>query len=263
MAKSNYRVVLTRNTDFLLTLAQDIIAKHTADDAASFLTVFDMADFSTKISEAVTQNEAIKALRLQSEAATENRNLLLGIKAGQSTTTPGSLLYYLTSIKNILRGLYRGQERTLGNWGFTVNASTNTKRVRTPISHNAEKVLELAQAINKKHLADGASSPLNGLDMADFASKISIAIGLHDQVRIIRRNTETATQDLKQLVGIAKNQTSLTLQTILYTISGIRYFLAGHFRGNEQRLGGWGFTVNTSLPPTKPDEKGEDEPPVV
>lgn len=262
MAKSNYRVVLTRNTDFLLTLAQDIVAKHTADDTTSLLNAFDMADFTTKVSEAITQNEAIKALRLQSEAATENRNLLLGIKAGQSTTTPGSLLYYITSAKNILRGLYRGQERTLGNWGFKVNASTNTKRVRTPISRNVEKLLELAQAINKKHLADGVSSPLNGLDMADFASKISIALGLHAQVREIRRNTETATQDLKQLVGIAKNQTSITLQTILYTISSIRYFLAGHFRGNEQRLGDWGFTVNTSLPTAKPDEDKEGEPPV-
>ena len=58
---------------------------------------------------------------------TEKRNKTLGIARDQASTTEGTLLFYLSSIRDVLLGKYKGKEQSLGEWGFEVNTTSHPK----------------------------------------------------------------------------------------------------------------------------------------
>ncbi len=258
MAKPTYRVIIPTSADKLLVLANNILAKHTADDTASPLLMLDMADLSTKVTDANALQTKALELRRQSEEATEQRNLFLGIAGIQNSVTPNTLLYYATAIREMLKGSLRGEERKMGDWGFEVNSSTQSKGYRVPISRNAVKLLTLSGTILAKHTADAASSPLQVFDMADMESLHTQAEAANTLALQLRRDSESTTQDRNLLLGKAKGQSRRTKGTILFYITAARQILSGIYRGREQTLGEWGFEVNTSVSGGD-DKKGEKD----
>ena len=60
------------------------------------------------------------------EAATEARDGLLGHRKDQTSNTPGTVLNYVSRVRDILLGTYRGEEQKLGDYGFTVNHSSRS-----------------------------------------------------------------------------------------------------------------------------------------
>ncbi len=260
MAQNSFRVPLPQNFDEILELATNIQTKHLADDVNSPLRILDMAAFASKLTEGSTFNTQAKDLRRQSEEATETRNLTLGIKDGQLSDTPGSVRYYVTAARDVLQGLFRGQERKLGDWGFEVDSSSSASNKRVDIPTNADKLTELAGNIIAKHTADGVDSPLGVvLDMTDFETKYGLANDLVAQAKQLRRNSETATQNRNLALGIARKQKRNSFGTLLYLIASVRDILKGKYRGNAQMLGDWGFTVDASPTSGGEDKDGEEE----
>lgn len=259
MAKPTYRVIIPTKSEELLTLANNIIAKHTADDTSSLLQMLNMADFITKVTDANTKQTQALDLRRQSEDATEQRNLLLGMASNQTSSTPGTVRYYVSGIRELLKGLLRGQERKMGDWGFEVNSGSQPNRFRIPMPRNADKLLTLAGNSITKHTADGATSPLQALDMTDMEDKYNQAVTAQTNALQLRRNSETTTQARNLLLGTAKGQGRRTNGTILFYITSVRQVLLGVYRGSEQTLGDWGFEVNTSVNSGGEDDTGGDE----
>jgi len=79
-----------------------------------------MADFTAKTTTADTQNQVSDKLYRDAETATQNRDLALG----GDRTTQGTVNYYVAAVRDILLGIYKGNEQKLGDWGFTVDQSS-------------------------------------------------------------------------------------------------------------------------------------------
>ena len=123
--KGEVTVIIPRNATKLLKLANKIKAKHTADGATSILEAFDMTDFSSLIAAAEAQIVLFDGLKTIKEKAVQDRNLAMGKAKGQSTKTIGTLGNYIRGVRDTLKGLYKGREQTLADWGFEVlNGST-------------------------------------------------------------------------------------------------------------------------------------------
>ena len=113
------RVVIPKNPDDLIKLSKGIGDKHTADGAGSPLASLNMADFTAKTATADAQNQASAKLYRDAEKATQNRDLALG----GDRTTQGTVNYYVAAVRDMLLGIYKGNEQKLGDWGFTVDQS--------------------------------------------------------------------------------------------------------------------------------------------
>lgn len=113
------RINIPRSPDELIALAKSIGTKHAADGAGSPLSVLDMADMSAKTTTADTENGKAIKLRRDAETATQNRDNALG----SENAIKGTLNYYVRSARDMLQGLYKGNEQKLGDWGFEVDSS--------------------------------------------------------------------------------------------------------------------------------------------
>lgn len=247
MATGNYRVVIPTKPDDILTLSNNIIAKHTTDGATSPLQLIDMDDFAAKVAAVTPIHLRVEELRRQSEIATEQRNLLLGIQRGQTLKTPGTLYFYVGAIRTMLQGLYYGQARKLGDWGFTVDSGGQAFQGKVQLRRNADFLLKLCGLILAKHTADGVDSPLQAFDITDMGDKYTQAQSLHDQALQIRRDVEKNAEQRNQIMGIAPKQSRRAKGLLLFYIASARTVLAGIYTGNEQTLGDWGFEVNTTV----------------
>jgi hypothetical protein len=107
----------------LIRLADLIIAKHVADGPASVLSGLNMADFTAKNATATTQHALGQKLNRDKEKAFKERDHALGIADGQTTKTPGTVKFYMTSARDVLVGFNKQKEYNLGDWGYDVQFS--------------------------------------------------------------------------------------------------------------------------------------------
>jgi len=68
------------------------------------------------------------------ETATQNRDLALGT----NDPVKGTVLNYVRSVRDILSGIYKGNEQKLGDWGFDV-VEQSAKSGATPAPATAGK----------------------------------------------------------------------------------------------------------------------------
>jgi hypothetical protein len=114
------RIKIPKNKDAAIKLSQAILKKHQADGAASPLTPLNITDMTAKTGTADTQNQLAAKLYRDAETATQNCDLAMGA----DFTTPGTVNYYNASVRDLLAGIYKGNEQKLGDWGFEVDQST-------------------------------------------------------------------------------------------------------------------------------------------
>jgi len=110
--------------------------------------------------------------------------------------------------------------------------------VRIKIPSNAEELLELATNINKKHVADGANSPLKSLldiKWETEAPNVAKALAKHAEAEMYRSKMEACYKDRDFLMT---NTTSI--------VRSSRDMLKGINSKNPKRLTEWGFVVDTS-----------------
>lgn len=122
------RVNIPTNPDELIALSQSIVAKHTADAAGSPLAALNMTDMGVKTTAADTQNKASAKAYRDGELATQNRDIALG----SDKSTPSTVNYYVSSVRDMLLVLYKGNEQKLGDWGFTVDQSAQSSSKPAP-----------------------------------------------------------------------------------------------------------------------------------
>jgi hypothetical protein len=82
-----------------------------------------MAAFNTLYLLAQTKDDLAEKLKRDKESAFLVRNQLIGVAKGQKLNTPNTLLNFIVSVRDILKGYYKGSEQLLGDWGFEVNTS--------------------------------------------------------------------------------------------------------------------------------------------
>ena len=132
MAKKNVRVVIPRSPAKMIALAKKIIAKHTLDGASSLLKDLDMTDFAAKAGVAETNTDDADKMHKDAEKLTESRDKVLGLAKDQSSTTEGTVLFYVSSTRDILLGKKKGKEQELGDYGFEVNTSAPPPKPPVP-----------------------------------------------------------------------------------------------------------------------------------
>ncbi len=113
---------------------------------------------------------------------------------------------------------------------------------RVIIPKNADDLIALAKAIGVKHTADGAGSVLAGLNMTDLAAKATAADTQNQASAKAYRDAELATQNRDNALGTDRS----TQGTVSYYVTAVRDLLLALNKGNEQKLGDWGFTVDQS-----------------
>jgi hypothetical protein len=140
--KNMARVIIPKNKALAIKLAQAILVKHQADGAASPLAPLNIADMTGKTSTADTQNQLAAKLYRDAETATQNSDLALG----SDYTTPGRVNYYLAAARDILLGIYKGNEQKLGDWGFEVDQSTSPQSAPVKAARAAAKAAKAKPA---------------------------------------------------------------------------------------------------------------------
>jgi hypothetical protein len=120
---ADYSVEVPTDEPGLMRLAELIIAKHVLDGAASVLSGLNIADFTAKLATATAKHDLGKQLNRDKETAYKDRDHALGIAAGQTTRTPGTVKFYLTSARDVLLGNNKQKEYKLGDWGYDVQFS--------------------------------------------------------------------------------------------------------------------------------------------
>jgi hypothetical protein len=244
--KNNFRIVIPSNVDEFFILLDTVLLKHNQDGANSELNIINMADVTTKLAVARNAHNLAVQLSKDAETATQTRNKALGIAPDQKTFLPGTVLYYITSVRDYLVGHLRAEEPKLGQWGFEVNMNKNG-HYRIPIPYRKPLALiSLAESIIAKHQTDGAESPLNSFDMAHFIQLFNTAATAQTDCQKLRSNREIAYKERNNAMGWGKKQSSNITGTLKFYIRAIRDVLLGKFRGIEQLLGEWGFEVITS-----------------
>lgn len=132
MSKTSIKVdIPDGKPDVLNKIGEGILKKHLELGAASPLNGLDMETFATKLKDGILKRESAKILREQSELMNQQAGLSIGVDKSQNTKTPGTVYSTLTSARDILLGLNRGQERKLAEWGFDVVISDVTKSTTT------------------------------------------------------------------------------------------------------------------------------------
>ncbi|MFN7119470.1 MAG: hypothetical protein ACK4TA_21930 [Saprospiraceae bacterium] len=256
MGRRNYSVVVPKNAEKLMDLAQSILQKHYQDGIASKLPPKLMEPLQQQLELARTHHQRAAELNRQKEKLNKERDLLLGLREKQGAYTESTVLYIIASVRDILLGQYRGNERELGDWGFEVNSPKGLAQVIVP--RNADKLITLAKNVMRKHYNDGEASPLKAIDWNMLSTKLYEAEMKLQEARRVNREKEKEIQARNRALGIDRGQDSKTINTVLYIVKSVRDLLLGHFRSREQELGDWGFEVNfNSVGEDNPDQPTE------
>lgn len=127
MPKAILRIDVPTSPDKLIKLAEDILLKHGELGVNSPLKVMKISDFQNRTSEASGKNKLSKNLYKQAGKATEDRDIALG---HDRTLQPNTVRFFVASARDLLTGLYKGNEQTLGEWGFVVDTSPRPTKAK-------------------------------------------------------------------------------------------------------------------------------------
>lgn len=129
MSKTSVKVEIPEHKpDDLIKLADKVLAKHTALGVSSPVKVLDMETFTENLNMGKDKRVEAKKLHDEAEALNQQAGLNLGIDKSQNAKTPGTVYSILTSIREILLGVYKGQEKKLSEWGFDVVISDVSRK---------------------------------------------------------------------------------------------------------------------------------------
>jgi hypothetical protein len=124
MARKSVRIdIPTRVVDNYIKLLSRVCDRHTLEGASSPLLNhprINMADFEAKKNEALALRQEALELHNRAQSLMQQSRVLLGIDAGQSVNTEGTLYFTLDLIRGVLKGVHMGYEESLSEWGFNV-----------------------------------------------------------------------------------------------------------------------------------------------
>ena len=106
--------------DVLISTGKEVLKKHAELGDKSPLNGLDMETFERNLNSAIDKRTQAKKLHDQAELLNQQAGLSLGTDSTQNTKTAGTVYSTITSARDILLGLYKGQEKKLSEWGFEV-----------------------------------------------------------------------------------------------------------------------------------------------
>lgn len=136
--KGVVQVIIPRGPEKIIALAKLIIQKHYNDGGNSLLQSLNWDLLNTRLYEAEQKTQEAQAVNREKEKATQQRNIALGLDKGQNTKTVNTIRYIVRAVRDLLLGIYRGSEQTLGDWGFEVNMSAG-KEEKPPTPDEPEE----------------------------------------------------------------------------------------------------------------------------
>lgn len=125
------RVIIPENPDLLIHLLDSAIDKETSLAPNGTLTAQELSELEALRTTAKKSNEEQQKLYKKAEELTVTRNNALGITAGMSVDQPGSAMYLITSLRDLLLARNKTNPKVLGEWGFDVDDSPQ-KKADTP-----------------------------------------------------------------------------------------------------------------------------------
>ena len=144
-----------------------------------------------------------------------------------------------------------GQSKS-GDCGAETNETRNHEnKMRIPIPENKDQFITLAKALLAKHTELGAASPLNGIEgIANLAALVNTADINNQQSKLLAKQATTATEACDKAIG----PDAKTPGGLRFLVTASRGTLAGQNRGQEHKLGDWGFGV-IAAPEPSPEAK--------
>lgn len=227
------RVEIPRNPSELLSLAETIYQKHLIDAANSPLKIIQDYDWNVigaTVAPALQFHKNAEQLWKDSERYYKDRDLLML-----------NITQIIKDSRDLLTGMYPTNLKKLGDWGYSVDDSPKvgakrpSSKMRIEIPKNIDALLDLANKIYQKHLADGNSSPLILLQSSNWiieGPNIINALNFHQQAETSRANAELNYQERNNL-----------LIPITAIVKASRDLLTGIYRKNMKMLINWGFKV--------------------
>jgi hypothetical protein len=121
------------------------------------------------------------------------------------------------------------------------------KRVRIPV-RDVKSLLDLANKVREKHLADGDASPLKVLNWDQINTAIDDAITIEDKALKMKRDKLKFYQ-----------QRSRRIEAVVNIMRSTRDVLTGVHPDEMKALGAWGFDVfdNRISPPAEEEQTPE------
>ena len=136
MARVTVRVDVPTNPDDLTDLIGKIIAQDAELNAAapgsSPVNPKDIAALKAVQTTAEPDRDLIAKLQPQIDAAEQRSNNALGLADGQTVRTEGTGLFLVTKVRDSLLAEYKGQEKQLEGFGYTIVISSNAAPQRQP-----------------------------------------------------------------------------------------------------------------------------------
>lgn len=227
------KVEIPTNPYEVIVLADAIYQKHLTDAANSPLKIMQDYDWNVigaTIAPALQFHKNAEQLWKDSERHYKDRDLLML-----------NITQIVKDSRDLLTGVYPTNLKKLGDWGYNVDDSPKvgakgaSTKMRVEIPKNIGDLLNLANVIYQKHLADGAASPLallQGNDWSVEGPNITNALTFHQKAEASRANAELSYQERNNLL------TNLTA-----IIKASRDLLTGIYRKNMKMLINWGFKV--------------------
>lgn len=121
--------------------------------------------------------------------------------------------------------------------------SKRTIRVSIPVNH-IQKYVDLVQKVWDKHTSLGASSPFHAnpeVDMARYEELMTASLQKRDAALKMHAEAEALMAESRNMLGLGKNQTCETQDTLYYLLTSIKGFLLVKHRTEEKHLMHWGF----------------------
>jgi hypothetical protein len=237
MPYCNFRVVIPTGAEKLTTMAERIIVKHEAEGVNSPLNLINMSEMKDLTLLARAKDSEAITLTADKEIAFQQRDNTIGLGGEEKT-----VIYYVKSSRDILMGYYKGSETMLGDHGFEIRQKKG--HIKVGIPSNVGKIIELAGLILAKHAADGANSPIKGLDIADFTDKYNYALAQHELATKLNRDKIACFAERNRLLGIGTKQLTTTRGTVRFYMTSARDILLGLYKGSEVELDLWGFNYH-------------------
>ncbi|MFN8322809.1 MAG: hypothetical protein U0T74_09145 [Chitinophagales bacterium] len=128
MSRRNTIIKLDINSpDKFLTSCENIVEYNNTLGPASPLAdgdMVNMTEFAAKVSAARDKREKAKKLYAEAESLMGESRALLGLGAGQSSTTRGTVYYMACKIKAFFKALYTENPEEINMWGLQVVIKT-------------------------------------------------------------------------------------------------------------------------------------------
>ncbi len=246
--KKNIRVSLeTGSPDSMIGLSEAITEQHeTYAGEESPLHHQGMEGFKKTTVRAKETLKESRKLHGHAEGLTLQAYTIMGVAKGQTIQTPDTLYFDVDVIRGVLLSEHNDDEEAIEDYGFNVLMGETKGRTDISIEIPANRYndfLDLCEAITEQHESLAAESPLHHLDMDGFKKKTIEGRATLKEARKHHKKAQGLTLRALSLIGIAKGQTSRTKSTLYYTIDIIRGILLKKFKGSEEDLEEWGFTV--------------------